>query len=199
MTSNAITAIETNWTSMLGDWSTADYRANDLLIILKPHMLKKFPTIELFNKNYDLIKNILISKLSKKNAAIWKKSKSNLGQHHKEDKDDYSDERTGIRQMLLRQMKKLEGIMFQADIIKTWDTVKHFDIEEEIKVKKRKSSGSSNKKSTTTSSHKSTILDDDYDGSEMFGAKVCKYFKKVKGSNHKAAFYDGEIVAYNKA
>jgi hypothetical protein len=211
MNSNAITVVETDWKLMLGDWSYEDFKCNDLLVVLVPHLLKEFPTIELFNKNYNSIYNILISRLSPKNADDWKRAKNNLGQKNKKEEDNFSSQRKRIKRILDNQMTKLEGHMFQAVIVDSWDTEKHFDTDSENEsevngkvTKKRKTSGK-NKNGTSTSTKKqpgtkkSSILDEDYDGSYMFGTKVCKYFKKVKGSNHKAAFYDGEIVDYNKA
>jgi hypothetical protein len=92
-------------------------------------------------------------------------------------------------------MKKLEGHLDQAVIVESWDTVRHVDIENQSKKRKSNNTTAATKRSASV---KTTILDDDYDGSDMFGTQVCKYFPKKKGSTHKAAYYDGEIVDYDK-
>lgn len=203
MNSEEAVATQIKWKSLLGDWSYLDFKCNDLLIVLVPHLLKEFPSQELFAENHDFIQSILILHLTPKRKAKWGKSEENLGEHDKLPEENHSKERKIILQHLSRQMTKLKNHMFIRPMMKSWGTKTHVP----SKIKPVKAVGVKRKSTTssppaavkkTNKPRQKTILDEDYDGTPLIGTDVCHYFPKVKGSDHKPAFYDGKIVSYNK-
>jgi hypothetical protein len=180
--------------------SNHHFKSNDLLLALVPKLLIQFPTIQEFEKEYDMIIKILIENLPAQKAEFWKKSEDNLGVHDKPQEENFAKQRKLIKQTLGRQMRKLEEHMFLKPILDTIIEEEELDepgfietVTEETAADKSITGGKRRKVTCT----KSVRIAKNYDGRKLIGRRVCKFFPKIHGSTHKPAFYDGQIVDYD--
>jgi hypothetical protein len=189
--------VEMDWKAKVVNWSHLHFKLNDILLDLVKDLLEQFPTIQEFELNSEMILQILIDNLPPEKAEKWKKSEENVGVHGKEDVDNYVKDRKNIKQMLGRQMDKLEHQMFAVPIIESIiesDDVNDCEIIEIEETETFSASTGTKRKATSTYKRRTGK---NY-GKKMIGRKVCKFFPRLKGSTHKAMYYDGEIVDYNE-
>jgi hypothetical protein len=190
-----------DWKVKLMNWSFQSFKTRDLLLELIPYLLKRFPTNEMFNSEHEMIMKILIAHLPTAKADIWKKSEDNLGNQNKD--ENFADKRKVIKQTLKRQMRKLEEEMFLKPIMNKLIDIDDEEDETAGEDNLDEGEGSNivvanvNKRKATTTTKKPVRIASNYDGRRLVGRTVCKIFPRIRGSTHKAAYYDGKIVSYD--